>query len=140
MTLSTSKTALTSKAKIKVLVIDDDDIAREFLVLVLRRAGFKASAMVSPIGATKRVIDEGIDVVVLDVMMPTLSGDKLATLLRKNSQLHNLGVVLVSGSPRQEVEHLVKQVGADALVVKDEVKTALADAVTLAAKRRSNPG
>lgn len=122
-------------AKVKVLVIDDDEIAREFLVSTLKRGGFQASALSSPIGATKRVVDDGIAVVVLDVMMPTLSGDKLATLLRKNPALANLGVVLVSGSPHHEVQHLVAQVKADGLVSKNEVRTALVPAVTHAAKR-----
>lgn len=130
----------TANTRTKVLVIDDDEIAREFLVGVLRRAGFHATALASPIGATKRVIDEGISVVVLDVMMPSMSGDKLANLLRKNPQLGDLGVVLVSSSPRHELEHLVKQAQADALVIKDEVHTTLASAVAHAARRRINPG
>lgn len=133
-------TPASTNARTKVLVIDDDEIAREFLVGVLKRAGFHATALASPIGATKRVIDEGISVVVLDVMMPSMSGDKLATLLRKNSHLADLGVVLVSSSPRHTVEHLVKEVQADALVSKDEVRTTLAAAVTQAARRRSNAG
>lgn len=133
-------TPASPNARTKVLVIDDDEIAREFLVGVLKRAGFQATALASPIGATKRVIDEGISVVVLDVMMPSMSGDKLATLLRKNSHLADLGVVLVSSSPRHTVEHLVKEVQADALVSKDEVRSTLAAAVTQAARRRSNAG
>lgn len=140
MNVSDAKSHTPARPRTKVLVVDDDEIAREFLVGVLNRAGFHATAMASPIGVTKRVIDDAISVVVIDVMMPTLSGDKLATLLRKNPQLADLGVVLVSSSPREQVEHLVKQVQADALVSKDEVKTTLATAVAQAVRRRSNPG
>lgn len=126
----------TSRDKTRVLVIDDDDIAREFLANILRRAGFTVSELPSTIGVTNQIVRDEIHVVVIDIMMPTIRGDKLAQLLRRNAQLSNLGVVLVSGSPREEVDHLLREVRADAFVGKDEARTALANAVMRAARVR----
>ena len=80
----------------KALVIDDDDIARELIVSVLERGGYETFDLPSPIGATQTILDRGIEIVVLDLMMPALSGDKLAKMLRSNPRLRDLTIVLVS--------------------------------------------
>jgi CheY-like chemotaxis protein len=122
--------------KLRVLVIDDDDLAREFLCTVLRRGGFAVFDLPSTIGATVRITRDEIQVVVLDIMMPSIRGDKLATLLRKNNQLAELGVVLVSSCPRSELDQLELDVDADAVVGKDEARTKLVDAVLAASRIR----
>jgi CheY-like chemotaxis protein len=122
--------------KLRVLVIDDDDLAREFLCTVLRRGGFLVFDLPSTIGATVRITRDEIQVVVLDIMMPSIRGDKLATLLRKNSHLSELGVVLVSSCPRSELDQLALEFDAEAVVGKDEARTKLVDAVTAAARVR----
>jgi DNA-binding response OmpR family regulator len=122
--------------KLRVLVIDDDDLAREFLCTVLRRGGFAVFDLPSTIGATVRITRDEIQVVVLDIMMPSIRGDKLATLLRKNSHLSELGVVLVSSCPRSELDSLALDVDPEAVVGKDEARTKLVDAVLAAARVR----
>jgi CheY-like chemotaxis protein len=122
--------------KLRVLVIDDDDLSREFLCTVLRRGGFAVFDLPSTIGATVRITRDEIQVVVLDIMMPSIRGDKLATLLRKNNHLTELGVVLVSSCPRSELDLLALDVDPEAVVGKDEARTKLVDAVLAAARVR----
>lgn len=116
----------------KVLIIDDDEIAREHLALTLQTAGFEVFELPSPIGATKMLIDNRIDGVVLDVMMPEISGDKLAKLLRANSRLQRLGIVLVSSMDPSELELLRAQSRANAIVQKSRVRQDLARIVKAA--------
>jgi DNA-binding response OmpR family regulator len=120
--------------KLRVLVIDDDDLAREFLCTVLRRGGCAVSDLPSTIGATNKITRDDIQVVVLDVMMPGIRGDKLASLLRKNDNLAQLGVVLVSSAPRSELESLTLDMSVDAVIGKDEARTKLVEAVRTAAR------
>jgi CheY-like chemotaxis protein len=115
--------------EVRVLVIDDDELARAFLSDVLRSAGFVVTESESTIGVTNRIVREDIHVVVLDVMMPTIRGDRLATLLRKNPALSGLGVVLVSSHPPEELTQIASEVGAEAVVGKHEVRARLAHAV-----------
>jgi CheY-like chemotaxis protein len=130
-----------NRSNLHVLVIDDDDIAREFICDILRRSGFTTEDEASTLGVTNRLIREHFHVVVLDVMMPALSGDKLTVLLRKNQQLQHLGIVLVSSAPKEELEALAKEHGADAVVSKEEARDRLATAVLHAARVRSSvPG
>lgn len=125
---------------LRVLVIDDDDIAREVIIDVLKRQGHDVTGLPSPIGATKHILNGNIQVVVLDVMMPSMRGDKLAALLSKNPKLRDLGVVLVTGVPTGQLDALADEVNAAAVVEKSEIHTQLGAAVRRAvkAKQRSS--
>ena len=114
----------------RVVIIDDDDFEREFLVDVLRTAGgFDVSSLGSVFGLTNHLINEQVAVVILDVMMPSIRGDKLAALLRKNPALAGLGVVLISSLPEAELAQLMIEVQVDAFVSKANVRTELASVV-----------
>jgi CheY-like chemotaxis protein len=125
--------------QISVLVIDDDEIAREYLCDVLRRAGFIVEDTPSTIGVTNKLVRDHFQVVVLDIMMPAIRGDKLAGLLRKNPHLRELGVVMVSGAPRAEIEQLTHELDPGDVINKGEARTKLADAVLRAGQRTSTP-
>jgi CheY-like chemotaxis protein len=121
---------------IHVLVIDDDEIAREFLCDVLRRAGYIVDDLPSTIGVTNKIVRDKYHVVVLDVMMPAIRGDKLAGLLRKNPHLQGLGVVMVSGAPRTELAQLVEDIDPDDVISKADARAKLPAAVARAAQER----
>jgi PleD family two-component response regulator len=122
-----------------VLVIDDSEIARAQMVDVLTEAGMKVVDLPSPIGATRTILEHEVTVVVLDLFMPTMRGDRLAALFRGNPRLKNLGVVLVSGANEAELRRLSNEVDADAIVSKARLGE-LADAVTRARAKRAVRG
>ena len=124
-----------SASVLRVLVIDDDDVAREIIVDVLARDGHDVSSLPSPIGATKHIVENQIEVVVLDVMMPSMRGDKLAALLGRNPKLKNLGVVLVTSARAEDVSVLADAVSSVTIVAKDGLQADLPMAVRRAAKR-----
>jgi CheY-like chemotaxis protein len=109
----------------RVLVIEDDEIARELVVSLLRDGGYETFELSSPIGATQIISRERIEMVVLDIMMPGLSGDKLAKMLRANPRFGRIGIVLVSSCTLAELEEVAKSVRADAVVLKPEIRTRL---------------
>jgi CheY-like chemotaxis protein len=76
-----------------------------------------------------------VQVVVLDVMMPTIRGDKLAALLRKSGALPNLRVVLVSSLDEAELREMMMSAQVDAFVSKSQVRTDLARVVASVANR-----
>jgi CheY-like chemotaxis protein len=119
---------------LQVLVIDDDDIARESMIELLRGEGHGVAGLPSPIGATKRILSYKVDVVVIDVMMPSIRGDKLAALVRKNPRLKHVGVVLVTGASGEELADLAGDVNAAAVVEKRNIHSELASAVRSAGK------
>jgi CheY-like chemotaxis protein len=106
------------QSTLNVLVIDDSEIARADMVHRLSQAGFKVSSLASPIGATRVIVDQAIDVVVIDVQMPSIRGDRLAALFKGNQRFAALGVILVTGSGEAELEQLRSVAKADAVLSK----------------------
>jgi CheY-like chemotaxis protein len=124
----------------RVLVVDDDDVAREALATILRSAGHEVSQLSSPIGVSRAIQEQSVQVVVIDVFLPGMKGDRLAKLLRGNPRFERVGVVLVSGDAAVDLERLANEVGADALTDKASAKKSLCRSVELAARRRKEMG
>ncbi|MEO8182975.1 MAG: response regulator [Deltaproteobacteria bacterium] len=125
------------RPKMRVLVIDDDDIARELLCSTLRAAGHETFELQSSIGATRCIHEHKVDAVVLDVMLPTVNGDKLARMFRHGSGGEQLAIVLVSSRPKPELRQLATLAQADDVVTKSEIQRGLVVAVQRAVVRRA---
>ena len=101
-----------------VLVIDDSELAREAMISALETAGISSMGLPGPIGATREILRRRIRVVVVDVNMPAMQGDKLVSLFRQNKRFGDLKVLLTSGMPSRELEALAMRAGADDVVPK----------------------
>jgi CheY-like chemotaxis protein len=128
------------KMKLRVLVIDDDDVSRALQCSVLKAKGHETLDLPTPIGATRLIQEQTVDAVVIDVMMPAISGDRLAKLLRSNQRFRNLGVVLVSGDSSVELDLMARKAGADAVVNKGRLREEIVQAVENAVRMRSAGG
>ena len=105
-----------------VLVIDDSDVARARMVELLTDAGMRVIDLPSPIGATRALAERHVDVLVIDVYLPGMRGDRLASLFRGNPRFRNLGVVLVSAESEALLHRLLNETDADAGVYKAELE------------------
>lgn len=112
-----------------VLVIDDNDVDRETMLELLRRAGFSPHGLPSPIGATRAARELGARVVVIDQNLPAMDGSKLAILFRSNPGMRKVKVVLISGNDEQMMAEIVKQAQVDAFVCKRNMHVELAPTV-----------
>lgn len=121
----------------KVLVIDDDDVARTVIGAQLERAGFGVHTMASPIGATRAIRDHAIDVVLCDLNMPAMRGDAFARLFRQSSALRDVPLVVISGAPRSELAGLMDEGTVDAVIHKSDVERALVSLLSNVARKRA---
>jgi DNA-binding response OmpR family regulator len=121
----------------KVLVVDDDAIARELLSSELTQAGHETLSLPSPIGVTRFIQEQNVEVVIIDVVMPSLRGDRLAKLLRGNPKFSKLVVILVSGESEVELQRLASSVGADAVISKRRIPGTVAGTVRAATRARA---
>jgi CheY-like chemotaxis protein len=112
----------------KVLVVDDDDVCRAVARESLEGGGFDVVELSSPVGMSSVVSIEKPDVVLMDLEMPTIEGDKAVHILLKH-RLHECKVLLYSGKPAAELEKLAKACGASGYVPKSLTDVALASAV-----------
>ncbi len=102
-------------AKAKVLVIEDDDAIRELVAFHLARAGLEVAEAADAAGGTRALA--GVDVVVLDWMLPDASG--IAWLRRLREGERSVTPVLMLTARASEVDRVQGlDAGADDYLVK----------------------
>lgn len=101
-----------------VVVADDDRITREMLTQILRNHGFVVEAVPDGQLAVERVAQGGVDLVLLDILMPRISGLEACRILKGMTSESFLPVVLVTvkTDSASRVEGL--RIGADDYVCK----------------------
>jgi len=79
-----------------ILVVDDDNAVRELLRQVLTDAGHSVTVAADGLEAMQAVRDQQPDLMVLDVLMPGLSGFDVAAMLKGNPDTRELPIVILS--------------------------------------------
>jgi CheY-like chemotaxis protein len=83
-------------AQATVVVIEDQQAIAELLCEVLDDAGYESHCAPAAVGAAKFCREVGADVVLLDVMMPDLSGWAVLDELRSHPNTRETPVVITS--------------------------------------------
>jgi two-component system response regulator MtrA len=98
-----------------VLLVEDDPSIREIATLGLEQAGFRITASGDGADALLRFRESPFDLVVLDVMLPSLDGLEVCREIRRESE-----VPIVMLSARSELHDVVVglELGADDYVTK----------------------
>jgi DNA-binding response OmpR family regulator len=91
---------LRTASKLSVLVIDDDQDIREYLQDFLNAEGFEVTTLGDPTQAVERIRDEVFHLVVLDLMMPKISGLDLLQSIRAVDD--DIAVIILTGHPSLE--------------------------------------
>jgi DNA-binding response OmpR family regulator len=86
-----------------VLVVDDDDSTRNLLLVVLRQAGFAADAAATGHEALSHLATTNYSAVVLDVVMPGISGIEVIRQLASTGR-HTKCVVLMSAGTESSLD------------------------------------
>ena len=121
---------------LRVLVADDEPTIREFLRTVLEVDGLEVIGFAGDgHEVLRQVAATQPDVVVLDLMMPGMSGLDVLPLLKERHP--DLRVVAVSAMPAESAEREAFAVGADAFVSKLDVSSRLTGALGRGAQRTS---
>jgi DNA-binding response OmpR family regulator len=117
-----------------VLIIEDEEDAAELFAEMMRVSGFRVLTTSSSAPAIAMLAEEKPDIVILDIMMPDISGLDILRVMRGDPVLSKIPVVVVSakGTPtdvKSGLEagasiYLTKPVGF--LELKEAVSRALA--------------
>ena len=102
----------------RIVIADDDRLTREMLAGILRGAGYVVDPVEDGQEALDRVAQGGVDLVLLDIVMPRLSGIEACRLLKAMTADTFLPVVLVTikTDTASRIEGL--RIGADDYVCK----------------------
>ena len=88
--------------RFRVLVVDDDPVNRAVLGSQLSGVGYEVREASSGAAALERVEREHFDAIVLDVMMPKMSGYEVLTRLRARHPASELPVLLLTAKNQEQ--------------------------------------
>ncbi len=102
----------------KIVVADDDTDIRELVVFKLRQSGHEVVPVGDGAAAVEACKAERPDLVVLDVMMPGMSGLDAARALRADPDFAALPVIMLTARAQESDIEQGFEAGADDYVVK----------------------
>ena len=106
----------TSAMKPSVLVVDDDAAMRELLTILLAEEGYPVRSAGDAYEAMDMVSSDPPGLLLVDLMMPGVSGIEFLTRLRRDSRWAALPVILISAHPR--LREMAQELGACAALAK----------------------
>lgn len=101
-----------------VLVIEDDDniaTALEFLIL---REGYRHDRVASGAEAMRRIRDCGPDLVLLDVMLPEVSGYEICERIRRDPKVAGIKVLMMTARGSAAERRRSLETGANGFISK----------------------
>ncbi len=128
-----------AQRQISVLVVDDDSAIREMIRFALSKSGMRVSCAASGKEALERITEQAPDILVLDWMMPNMSGPQLTRHLRKNPVTAPIPVIMLTAKITEDDKVHGLNSGADDYIVKPFSPRELVARIN-AVMRRSEPG
>lgn len=105
-------------SRFKILIVEDEDAIRGMLMMVLEQAGFDPIAASDAEDAHK-VLEENLpDLILLDWMLPGLSGVEWARRLKKDQTYRELPIILLTARGEEEDKVRGLEIGADDYMTK----------------------
>jgi two-component system alkaline phosphatase synthesis response regulator PhoP len=98
--------------------VDDEMSFLDILQMVLSRAGYQVLTTGNGNEAFNIVRNQHPDLVLLDDMLPGLSGGDICVLIKNDPHLHQTPVIVYSAGPRVREPGFGRQTGADAILLK----------------------
>ena len=94
------------------MVVDDESDVTELLEYKLEQEGYRVATLNDPLAFVAKVREFEPDLMLLDIMMPELSGIQLCRIIRADSAMRETPVIFLSA--RSEVEDRIKGLEAGA--------------------------
>jgi two-component system phosphate regulon response regulator PhoB len=102
----------------KILVVEDEDAIRGMLMMVLEQAGF-TPIVAADAEEAQRVLDDNLpDLILLDWMLPGISGVEWARRLKKDQTYRELPIILLTARGEEEDKVKGLEIGADDYMTK----------------------
>ncbi len=102
----------------RILVVDDSITVRELQRKILSERGYQVEVAVDGMDGWNAVRAGDFDLVISDVDMPRMNGLELVALIKRDSRLKSLPVIIVSHKDREEDRRRGMEAGADEYITK----------------------
>lgn len=112
------KSMADQKVKVKLLLVDDDEFLLDMYSLKFKEAGYNIDVATSGQDALDKLGKDSYDVILLDVVMPTLDGFEVLTRIRKDKLAEGAIVIILSNLGQKEDIERGMELGASDYIVK----------------------
>jgi two-component system sensor histidine kinase/response regulator len=102
----------------RVLIVDDEPLARDTLEALLYLEGYQLLFATNGIDALQRMKELAPDVILLDVMMPQMTGFEVCQYLKKRGEFRHIPIILVTALDGSEELVRGLDAGADEFITK----------------------
>lgn len=107
--------------KKRILLVEDDQALAQVYVSRLQLEGFEVSHVLNGEDALSAALKFKPDLIVLDAMMPKISGFDVLDILRNTPETRNIRVIMLTALSQAKDKELAEKLGADDYLVKSQV-------------------
>lgn len=107
----------------KILVIEDEHFIGELYTRALNNAGYEVKVIADGVEALKEAQSDYYDIILLDLMIPNLTGIELLNILRDASKTPHLKAKVIITTNLEQREDVKKDIEkkADGYIIKAEL-------------------
>lgn len=105
----------------KILLVEDDDALANVYMMRLEVEGFEAKRVADGEQALAIAREYRPDLILLDVMMPKVSGFDVLDILRNTPETGNVKVIVLTALSQENDRKRAEDLGADDFLVKSQV-------------------
>ncbi len=102
----------------KILIVDDDELVLIALGELLRPQGYNVQTLSSGLEALRSLERESFDLMILDVVMPEMSGFELCKRIREKEGFKETPIVFLTAKSRDEDRTQGLEAGANLFLSK----------------------
>lgn len=102
----------------RILIVEDERPVREMLAFGLKREGYQVEEAADCTTARAAIADRLPDLILLDWMLPDMSGLELARLLKRQESTRELPVIMLTARAAEDDKVMGLQSGADDYITK----------------------
>ncbi|MGA1835593.1 response regulator [Herbiconiux sp. 11R-BC] len=103
----------------RVLIADDDQDLCDLITIAVEKAGYTVVAAVSNGAEAWNLLQsDEVDLAVLDISMPELTGLELTEKIRADPELRELSILIITANVQPSTAEAVHLAGANGLITK----------------------
>ncbi len=110
-----------AQKKNKILLVEDDESLASVYIERFEAEGFDVRHVANGEEALTNAIEYKPDLILLDVMMPKISGFDVLDILRNTPETANVRIIMLTALSQEKDKERAKEMGVDDYLVKSQV-------------------
>lgn len=102
----------------RILIVDDDEMVLMALNELLKPEGYEIDSVGNARDALTKIEENRYDLLMLDIIMPEMSGLELCKIIRKRDECAEIPIVFLTAKSREEDRVLGLEAGANLFLSK----------------------